>query len=56
MQNKTNNQPSWQSLLEQAKPDIVKALKRATDLNKQIKAQKQLSNNKLRKAFKSQAF
>jgi hypothetical protein len=56
MQNKQNNQLAWESLLQQAKPEIIKALKKATDLNKQIKAQKHISNKNLRKTFKSQSF
>jgi hypothetical protein len=56
MQTQLTNQQTWESLLKQAKPDIVKALKKATDLNKQIKAQKTISNNKLRKTYKSQSF
>jgi hypothetical protein len=56
MQHKQNNQLAWEVLLQQVKPDILKALKRATELNKQVKAQKQVSNKNLRKTFKSQSF
>jgi hypothetical protein len=56
MQTQPTNQPAWETLLQQAKPEIVKALKRATELNKQVKAQKLQINRKLRKTYKSQSF